>query len=109
MDLVQECHSISKTFPREKLFGIASQIRRAAVSVPANIAEGFGRWHRKEYAHHLRMAAGSVAELETHLSIALRLKYMEKVRTEALLRRAEEIGKMIAGLLKALSRMNPSP
>jgi len=55
------------------------------------------------------MAAGPVAELETHLLIALGPKYLEKVRTEALLRRAEEIGKMIAGLLKALSRMNPSP
>ncbi|HEY1422754.1 MAG TPA: four helix bundle protein [Candidatus Acidoferrum sp.] len=103
MDLVENCYQVSRSLPKDELFGLTSQIRRAAVSVPANIAEGFGRWHRKEYVHHLRMAAGSVTELETHLLIAGRLRYLQSDAVQYLLKATDEIGRMLNGLIKALS------
>jgi four helix bundle protein len=102
MDLLVECYRTSKEFPREELYGLTSQLQRAAVSVPANIAEGQGREHRKEFLHHLSIAHGSVAELETHLQIAERLGYLNSGEVQSLLTRSEEIGRMINGLRKSL-------
>ena len=102
MDLLVECYRTSKEFPREELYGLTSQLQRAAVSVPANIAEGQGREHRKEFLHHLSIAHGSVAELETHLQIAERLGYLYSGEVQSLLTRSEEIGRMINGLRKSL-------
>ena len=102
MDLVIECYHAAKRFPREEVYGLISQIQRAAVSVPANIAEGQGREHRKEFLHHLSIAHGSLAELETHLQIAERLNYLNSNDVQSLLTRSEEIGRMINGLRKSL-------
>jgi len=75
MDLVIECYQLVQRLPPNEQYGLASQIRRAAVSIPANIAEGFGRWHSKEFVHFLLIANGSLKELETHLLIGKRLGF----------------------------------
>jgi len=102
MELVVECYNASRKFPRGELYGLTSQLQRAAVSVPANISEGQGREHRKEFLHHLSIAHGSLAELETHLQIAERLNYLSSDEVQSLLTRSEEIGRMINGLRKSL-------
>lgn len=103
MDVVVESYRLTKLLLREELSGLCSQIRRAAISVPANIAEGFGRWHRKEYVHHLRIAAGSVSELETHFLTAARLHYLQEPQTKTLLRQTDEIGRMLTRLIQRIS------
>ena len=103
MDLVIECYDLVKSFPRDETFGLTSQIRRAAVSVPANIAEGHARDSLREYVRHLTIARASLAEVETHVLIALRLGYLEANRGEALLGRAAELGRILNGLKRALA------
>ena len=76
MDLVVECYEVAKRFPDREGYGLTSQLQRAAVSVPANVAEGHGRQHRTEFIQHLCIAYGSLAELGTHIQIAQRLKYL---------------------------------
>ncbi len=78
MTLVEDTYTLTKTFPRDEQFGLSSQLRRAAVSIPSTIAEGYTRANRKEYLHYLAMAQASLAELDTQLEIAQRLKYLEK-------------------------------
>src|SRR5690554_3775198 len=73
MDLAGGCYRLTRTFPREEVYGMTSQIRRAAVSIPANIAEGWGRENRGEYIQFLRIAQGSLKEVETHLLLAARV------------------------------------
>ncbi len=104
VDFVVDCYQITKTFPKEECYGLSSQLQRASVSVPANIAEGQAREHRKEYLHHLSIAHGSLAESETHLIIANRLEYINSEETNKLLEKAEEIGKMINGLRNSLKK-----
>src|SRR6185369_3222986 len=89
LDLTVECYVV-KSFPRDEIFGLTSQIRRAAVSVPANIAEGHARDSLREYLRYLTIARGSLAEIETHLRIAIRLGYLAAERGEALLARSAE-------------------
>ena len=76
MDVVVQCYETTRAFPASEQYGLTGQIQRAAVSVPANIAEGQARQHRKEFLHHLSIAHGSVAELETHVEIAKRIGYI---------------------------------
>jgi len=104
MDLVIQCYQISKTFPKAELYGLSSQLQRAAVSIPANIAEGHGGSHTKEYLHHLSMAYGSLMEVETHLQIAARLDYLDSSSLQPLLDRTAEIGRMLNGLIQSLNR-----
>ena len=102
MDLVVACYKLTEAFPRDEAYGLTSQLRRAAVSVPANIAEGHARAFLKEYLHHLSISYGSLAELETHLEIASRLGYVNTTQTQAVLSQAAEIGRMLNGLMSAL-------
>ena len=102
MDLVVECYTLTKSFPGTELYGLSSQLQRAAVSVPANIAEGQGRQHRSEFIQHLSIASGSLAEVETHIRIAQRLKYLPEKKAQELLLRTGEVGRLLNGLLRYL-------
>ena len=104
MDLVIECYQLVQRLPPNEQYGLASQIRRAAVSIPANIAEGFGRWHSKEFVHFLLIANGSLKELETHLLIGKRLGFFSPPDLAKPQGLAEEIGRMLAALRKKLER-----
>src|SRR3989344_3246006 len=95
IDLVIETYRLTKLYPKEKLYGIISQTRRAAVSIPANIAEGFTRKHRQEYLQFIRIAFASGAELETHLTIARELKLVSEENFEPLEKLLTEIMKML--------------
>ena len=104
MDLVVASYKVSGNFPGHEVYGLTSQVRRAAVSIPANIAEGRGRQHTAEFIQHLSIATGSLAELETHMEIAQRLGYMEPVDLERLLRQSKAVGRMLNALRNALRR-----
>ena len=102
MDLVIAVYQASASFPKEELYGLTSQVRRAAVSVPSNIAEGQGRHGAAEFRHFLRQAGGSLMELETQLMIAERLRYVSTESTNQILGRSAEVGKVLNGLINSL-------
>jgi len=102
MDLVVESYRLAKRLPTSETYALASQIRRAAVSVPANIAEGHGRDHLGDYLHSLSVANGSLMELETRSSIAVRLCYLKPVELEPAMALVDEVGRMLSGLTKKL-------
>jgi four helix bundle protein len=104
MDLVIESYRATARFPKSETYGISSQLQRAVTSVPANIAEGHGRSHTKEFLRHLSVAYGSLMEVETHLQIAARLNYLDANSLQSLLERASEIGRMLNGLIQSLER-----
>jgi four helix bundle protein len=103
MDLVEEIYRVTQSFPREELYGLTNQLRRAAVSVPSNIAEGQGRGIGGEFAHHLRIANGSLQEVETQMLIAVRLGYINSTVVEAALAMSAEVGRVLRGLLRSVS------
>lgn len=108
MDLVVDCYQASEMFPKKEIYGLASRLQRAAVSVSANIAEGHGRSYTKEYIHHLSIVYGSLMELETHLQIAARLNYFDNVFLNKVLEKSSEIGRMLNGLIQVLNKkLNP--
>jgi len=102
MDLAESCYQVTKAFPKSETFGLMGQIRRAAVSIPANIAEGQGRRHTKEFLNHLSMARGSLMELETHLILGQRVGLVEKSDLDRLLTLSDQISRMLSGLRKTL-------
>jgi four helix bundle protein len=104
MDFVVECYRLSEAFPRSEVDGLASQLQRAAVSIPANIAEGQGRTHVAEFLHHLSIAYGSLREAETHVGIAPRLRYLEADAAATVFGRAAELGRLLNGLMRSLRR-----
>jgi four helix bundle protein len=104
MDLVVACYQASEAFPNEEIYGLTAQLRRAAVSVPSNIAEGKGRRGNNEFANFLSIASGSLAELITQIEIARRLDYLSDEVTAALHERAEEVSKMLSGLYTSLKQ-----
>lgn len=106
MDLVEGSYRLASLLPTDEHYGIVSQIRRAAVSVPAGIAEGHGRDHLGDYLHHLSVANGSLMELETHLLIAQRLAYLKMNDIELLLGLTAEVGRMLAGLTRKLKTVS---
>ncbi|WP_029087924.1 four helix bundle protein [Brevundimonas aveniformis] len=103
MDLAEQTYFVSKRFPREEQFALTSQVRRAAASVPANIAEGYGRQTRPAYVSFLRIAQGSLKELETHLILATRVGLAEPTDMEPLLNQADEVGRMLRALISKLT------
>ena len=103
MDLVETCYEVASALPRSETFGLAAQLRRAAVSVPANIAEG-QRLSKGAFRNYLRTALGSEAEIETQLELARRLRLIEPARAAAAIEQAGEVARVIRGLLKALAR-----
>ena len=102
MDLVEECYRLTKHFPQEELFGLTSQMRRAVVSIPANIAEGHGRLHRADYRRHLSIARGSLMEVETLLQVAVRVDYLDRTQVKAAWARLQEVGRLLNGLIRSL-------
>lgn len=104
MDLVEVVYLESASRPIEERFGLTAQMRRAAVSVPANIAEGQGRSICGEFLNHLSVAHGSVRELETHAMIASRLKFIEQGAVNRILEGAAEVGRLVSALGTALGR-----
>lgn len=102
MDLVETVYRLTAKFPPNEQWGLTSQMRRAAVSVPSNIAEGYGRQATGEYRHHLSMGRGSLLELETQVLLCRRLRYLEAADADAILTEIEEISKMLASLISKL-------
>ncbi len=102
MDLVTQVYRLSHKFPREEIFALTGQLRRAAVSVPSNIAEGQGRSSRKEFLYFLGNAKGSMAEVETQILIARNLGYIGDEDLSVLLNLSSEVGRILNGLLTSL-------
>ena len=102
MKLAGEIYRGTASFPRHEIYGLSQQLRRAAVSVPSNIAEGKGRHSDKEFAHFLFNARGSLLELETQLLIAQELEYLSEVESKRLLALAEGAGRALSGLINSL-------
>ena len=110
MGIVEEVYLLSRRFPKEEVYGLSAQMRRAAVSLPSNIAEGHARQSTREYLHHISIALGSLAELETQILIANRLGYLDDAAVELLLGQTTSLGKMLRALLRSLrARLSPSP
>lgn len=108
MDLVEHVYRLAKTLPPQKRYGLTAQIQRAAVSIPANVAEGHSRTQRGDYLHHLSMARGSLAELETHLTLAVRLKLLDRDAVLAAWELCQQVGQLLSALIAALRRKAPS-
>ena len=102
LDLACDVFTATRSFPREERFGLSDQLRRASASVPANIAEGHGRFGPREYLHHLSIASGSLKELETLLLIAERTGILCAEASARLLARSEQIGRMLTRLRQRL-------
>jgi four helix bundle protein len=99
MELVTEIYRVTENFPKKEMFGLVSQVRRSAISIPSNIAEGKGRLSKKEFHYFLGNARGSLAELETQITIAGNLGYLSEIEANGLLAQLEEVGRLLNGLL----------
>lgn len=104
MDYTVACYRLTDLFPRTETYGLASQLRRSAVSIASNIAEGAGRLHTREYMYHVSVASGSLSETETQVLLAERLGYIAADQLKPVLALAAEIGRMLRGLHTALER-----
>jgi four helix bundle protein len=102
MDLVEEIYKITRGFPKDELYGLTSQLRRAAVSVPSNIAEGQGRLTPGAFRQFLGHARGSLLETETRISLALRPQYISPEEMGHLLRLSGEVGRILNGLIGSI-------
>lgn len=106
IDLVSEVYRVTDSFPTREVYSLSSQIRRAAVSVASNIAEGAGRHTKKEFVNYLHMAQGSLSELDTQSEIAKRLGYLSATTWAKIDAQMERIDKMLSGLIR---HQSPSP
>ena len=102
MNLTEKVYDLARSFPKEEIYGLTSQIRRCAVSIPANIAEGQGRRSKKEFQQFLGHARGSLLELDTHLELALRFGYINSESHQNILPQLQEVGRILNGLLRSL-------
>jgi four helix bundle protein len=108
MELVTTVYRVTRSWPQEEQYGLTSQVRRAAVAIPSNLAEGHGRSGRREFAHHVSIAYGSLCELETQLLIAQRLDYSDAEATESLMNRIADVRRLTNGLLRSLQSSTPN-
>jgi len=102
MDLVTEIYSLTKTFSDDERFGLTSQLRRSLVSIPSNIAEGYGRDHRGDYLRFLSIANGSLKEAETQVILANRLEYITREQSRQVWELMQVVGKLLNGLIRSL-------
>lgn len=109
MILVREVYTITQPFPREEKFGLTSQVRRAAISVPSTIAEGNGRHRRRDYMRFLLVARGSLQEVETQLLIAIDLTYLSPEAARPVMQLIDELSRMLTALVRALDRLSKHP
>lgn len=108
MALVTSVYRVTSNWPREEQYGLTSQVRRAAVAIPSNLAEGHGRSGPREYAHHASIAYGSLCELETQLLIGEQLNYADSNITAELMTSTNEVRRLILGLLRGLQSSPPT-
>ena len=104
IQMVTEVYSITKSFPKEELYGLVSQIRRSSVSIPSNIAEGYGRRSTNEYLRFLQISIGSLYELQTQLEISLSLDYISKQIFEKVYEQTREIERMLSSLINKVDK-----
>jgi four helix bundle protein len=107
--LALDIYRCTRTFPKDELYGLTSQMRRAAVSVASNIAEGKGRYSRKEFVQFLYRARGSLLELQTQLFIAGELDYLESISARRIKDRADELGRILNGLTTSVQNSSALP
>ena len=105
MDLVEQVYALTQEFPADERFRLTGQATRAAVSVPANVAEGHSRATRRDYAHFVAIAKGSLMELETYVMIAMRLGYVDAHRTHGILLHIGEVSRMLTSLRRRLAEL----
>ena len=109
MALVKSVYLLTTDFPKSEIYGLTSQIRRAAVSIPSNIAEGYGRVHRGDYVHHLSIAQASLCELETQLILGVDLGFSRRELAQKVWKDSQEVGKMLSKLIRSLNSRPPAP
>ena len=108
MDLVDEVYRLVRLLPKEEMFALSDQLRRSAISVPSNIAEGHGRHSRREFTQFLSIARGSVFELETQLTIGIRQTYFTEVQAQTALGLCQEIGKILTRMTVVSGSSSPT-
>ena len=106
MSLAEAAYRLTERFPKAEVYGMTSQIRRSAASIAANIAEGHGRENSGSFVQFLRMAQGSLKELETHLLLAVRVSLVPTGDAEPLLQKCDEFGRMLRSLIRSIQRRN---
>jgi len=104
MALAENCYLLTRSFPKEEMFGLTSQIRRAGSSIPANIAEGHGRESTPSFIQYLRIAQGSLKELETHLLLATRIGLLNEEKAGPSVEQCQTLGKMVRSLIRTLQQ-----
>ena len=107
MTLVEEIYRVTKRFPREELFGLTAQIRKASVSIPSNIGEGKRRKRERAFLHHLDIALGSQGEVDVQLEIALRVGFLPKTEYKQIQPIVDEVGRMLNGLITSMQPADP--
>ena len=104
MELVEAVYKMTKTFPKEELYGLTSQLRRSVVSVPSNLAEGHSRSGSREFLHRVSIAHGSLSEVETQVEIAFRLGYIDDAERDRIFKMSAETGRIVNGLFQSLEK-----
>jgi four helix bundle protein len=104
MDMAVAVYRATDTFPKQEMFGLVSQMRRSASSVPANIAEGFSRQHKTEFVQFLHISKGSLSELQTHIDLSQRLGFLAPSAAASLEEKTDAVGKMLYGLLSTVKK-----
>jgi four helix bundle protein len=103
IEIVKDVYKTANGFPKQEFYGLASQMQRCSISIPSNIAEGFNRFHNKDYKHFLYIALGSCAELETQIEICVELQYIDQQRKDFLLEKVDHESRMLRNLIKKLN------